>query len=294
MDWMSLIGLVTQVGGAALGSAVSGMDRAKALQLIQQSYDAAGNLDVPRLQKLVASTQGPSAYNDIKEDPEFRSQQASSDRALQDVVDSGGLTLADKAALNVIRNKIARTAAAGNQSIEANMARRGTLDSGAQLAMQLANNQSAAQNASEAGEFTAGQAQQRALDALRQRWSNANTAGNQDYERQSRRAQANDAIARANADILNTTNRYNQQLPVQQQSLQLGKLNAVNQAGGNLAGAYGQQAQNTQDLYAGVGKGAGQAISAYGQDQSDKEAAAAWRREQERKRGNADNSVNYA
>lgn len=289
MDWASLIGMVAQVGGAALGSAVSSMDRAKALELIQGAYDAAGNLDVPRLQKLVANEIGPSAYNSIKEDPEFRSQQAQSDAALKDVVDSGGLTLADKAALNVIRNKISRTESSGRQAIEADMARRGTLDSGAQLAMQLVNNQNAGQQANEAGEFTAGQAQRRALDALQQRWSNANTAGNQDYQRQSQRAQANDAIARANADILNTNAQRNQQLPAQQYQMQLGKLNTVNGAGGNLAGAYGQQAANTQDLYAGVGKGVGQAASAYGQSQSDKEAYEAWKRA--RMGNNYDDSV---
>ncbi len=290
MDYAALIGMVVQLAGGVAGMALSKMDRATALDILQKSYDQSGNLDVPQLQKLITHQIGPSAYNQIKEDPEFRSQQAASDKGLQDVIDQGGLTLADKAALNAVRNKIATTESAGRNSITADMARRGTLDSGAQMAMQAANAQAAEGQANQAGEYTAGQAQARALQALQQKWSNANTAGNQDYNRQAQRAGANDAISRANAEALNSTDRYNSTLPGQQFGMNLQRQQLQNSTSANLANVYGANADRTQDTAAGIGKGAGQGIAAYGQDMSDKDAAAAWRRYRGLQ-GNSDNTV---
>lgn len=256
MNWLTLIG---QLAGAAAGEAASSMDKAQVLELIKSVRDEYGKIDVPKLQQLLLQKQGPSHLNGIKDDPTYRAQQSAADAQNNDIIATGGLTLADKAALNAIRAKIARTESAGRHSIEQGMAARGALDSGAQLAMQLQGNQQAAEEANAAGAQTAGAAQARAFQAIRDRAANAGAGLDRDYRKQSDAARANDAIEAGNVAIANTAARYNASIPQQDFDNKLKLAGAKAQPTYAVAGAHAANAKDTQQMWQTAGNAAGSA-----------------------------------
>ncbi len=99
-------------------------------------------------------------------DPELKAKQMQAMAALGEIQKSGGLTLADQAALNKVLNQTARQESAGRNAIQARMDARGTGSSGANLAMQLSNNQAAANRANETGMNTSAAAQKRYLQSI--------------------------------------------------------------------------------------------------------------------------------
>jgi YD repeat-containing protein len=250
---MSWVGLVTQIAGNAAGQIASSMDKDEAMRLIKASVDEYGKINVPKLQQLFLQQNGPSAFEKIHDDPQYRAQQAAADAQLNDVINSGGLTLADKAALNRIRNRTSRTASAGRHAIEQGMAARGTLDSGSQLAMELAGNQDAAQAAAEAGEQTAGAAQARLFAAIRERASQAGQGLDRSYRQQADAARAKDAIAAGNTAIANVGKMYNANLPQQDFNNQMALAGAKVGPTNALAGAHAAQAKDTQQQWNALG-----------------------------------------
>lgn len=258
MNWLALIG---QLAGAAAGEAASAMDKAEVLALIKSVRDEYGKINVPKLQQLLLQKQGASRLGGIKDDPTYRAQQNSADAQNNDIIASGGLTLADKAALNAIRAKVARTESAGRNAIEQGMAARGALDSGAMLAMQLQGNQQAAESANAAGADTAGRAQARAFEAVRDRARNAGQGLDRDYRKQSDAARANDAIEAGNVAIANTAARFNANIPQQDFENKMQLANAKAQPTYAVAGAHAAKAKDTQQMWNTAGNAAGQAAS---------------------------------
>lgn len=258
MNWLALIG---QIAGAAAGEAASSMDKAQVMALIQSVRDEYGKIDVPQLQKLLLEKQGESRLGSIKDDPTYRAQQNAADAQNNAIINSGGLTLADRGALNAIREKVARTESAGRHAIEQSMAARGSLDSGAQLAMQLQNQQQGAESANAAGEDIAGRAQARAFEAVRDRARNAGAGLDRDYRQKSDAARANDAIEAGNVAIANTAARYNANLPQQDFQNKMALAGAKTQPTYALAGAKAANAKDTQQMWQGVGNAAGAAAS---------------------------------
>ncbi len=261
---MGWIGMVAQLAGTAAGQAASQMDRDEAMRLIKASTDAYGKIQVPKLKELFLSQQGKTGLAGIKDDPRYRDQQNAADSQLNDIISHGGLTLADKAALNAIRNRTARTESAGRNAILGGMAARGTLDSGAQLAAQLQGNQQSANELASADEATAGQAQARAFEAIRERARNAGQGLDRDYRQKSDAARAQDAINAGNTAILNTAAKYNSGLPQQNFHNELDLAGAQSGANSRLAAATAGRAKDTQDLWQGVGNVAGAGAKAYG------------------------------
>lgn len=260
--------LIAQIAGSAVGNAMSQMDQQEAMRLIQSVSDEFGKINVPELKKLVLEKAPDTLLSNIKDDPTYRSQQNQADAQLNDVINSGGLTLADKAALNAVRNKISRGESAGRHAIEQGMSARGSLDSGAQLAMQLQGNQQSAQSASEAGESTTARAQARAYEAIQARARNAGAGLDRSYNQQSAAARAQDAINQGNAAIANTAAKYNANIPQQNFENQLHLTQAKAQPTYALAGAHGAKAKDTQQQWQGYGNMAGAAgNSAYQQYQ---------------------------
>ncbi len=251
--------LIAQMAGSAVGDAMSKMDKEEAMRLIKSVSDEYGKINIPDLKALVLEKAPNSQLAGIRDDPAYRSQQNAADAQLNDVVNSGGLTLADRAALNAVRNKVSRTESAGRHAIENSMAARGSLDSGAMLAMQLQGNQQAAQAASEEGARTSGVAQARAFEAIRERARNAGAGLDRSFSQDARKASAQDAINAGNTAIANTAARYNQQLP--QQDFENKMKLASGKAGSTYAtaGAYAANAKDTQQAAQGIGNLAGAA-----------------------------------
>jgi len=129
-------------------------------------------------------------------------------KALADLQEQSetGLSVEDRSARNELQRDMAAQSQAEQKSILSNMAQRGALDSGAQLAAQLSSQQAGAQRGAEAADRLASDASSGRKQALAQA---SNLAGNMEgaqFGRQAQQAQARDIINK-----FNVSNRQNVQ-----------------------------------------------------------------------------------
>ena len=169
-----------------------------AQKLLEQAQDRYGQLTEESIAREAQNILGPSEFAKIQTDPAFRTAQLEALGSLKNVSDSGGLTLADKANLNDIRNEMASRANADRLSALQGLAERGLSGSGAEVAMLAQGSQSAANRASNESLRIAGQAQLNALEAMKQRGALAGQMQAADWNRKSDAARAQDAINRLN------------------------------------------------------------------------------------------------
>lgn len=288
-------------GGSILGGAMGGKAAKKAASSAARAQAAAqaqmlARLDAikdPELKKILlenpelvgqlsAEELGESGMEDIQLDPRLQEARMG---ALQGLMQKGeeGLTAQDKAQYEQMLGGADAQEQARQATIQAQMAQRGTLDSGAQLASQLSSSQGSSSNARM-------QAMQMASDAANQRMQAQAQAGGmagqmqgQDFARQAQQAQARDAIARFNAANRQDVGRQNlqarqslenlrasnvnqqQQLENQRQQQMFGNKmakatgqNTITQSGANAASAAAQQAgQGQAQMYSGIGSAIG-------------------------------------
>lgn len=124
----------------------------------------------------------------------------------------GGLTEADRAASREVGREVAQSDAARRRAILQNMAQRGVLGSGMELAAQLDQAQDSAEQQAAASDRLLQQAQNRAMQALSQSGNLAGQIRSQDFNEQARIAQAQDAINQWNvANQQNVATRNVQQ-----------------------------------------------------------------------------------
>ncbi len=215
MDYMALAGIIAQMASSMTGADQRSLSEAEIDELLQGAMDEYGKVSIPKLENLVARKVAPSGLSNIKDDPIYRQQQAEADGQLNDIIQSGGQTLSDRAVLNAALNRASKTAMGNDAAIQNQMQARGSLDSGAQLAMQMASNQNSAQMASDAAEKAAGDAQARSYAAMQQRSRNASEGLDRKYRQDANAASANDAINQYNAAMQSTADRYNIGIPQQ-------------------------------------------------------------------------------
>lgn len=256
-----LAGLAVPIVARALGAG----DRSRVEALLRGAVDRAGNIDVPALQQLVLAEVPPSELAGLREDPTAFQRETEADEALRDISDSGGLTLADTAALQSIREKVTRQESAGRAAIEQGLRARGHYDSGAQLAMTMQNQQDAANRLAEEGRETAAGAQKRSLEAILRRGEMAGARGERVYGRQERAAAAQDAINRGNVAIRNLATKYNTSLPQQQFENEMAKERERRRAEAGLGEFYGQEADEDRAMWQQIGEGVGNFGTGIGQ-----------------------------
>ena len=211
-----------------------------------------------------------------------------------------GLSAEDRAALSQVRSNLERDSQAKAQQIIQQFQARGQGGAGAELQALLQSGQSQAEQASQASMSLMGQAQQRALEAVRQSSDIASGMRSQDYnvnaanvaaQNERNRFLAENSIARqrVNVGMLNEAERlklaeqqriadYNAQLANTEQARQrqekgsywdrkLGYGSAMANARLGQAAQAGQQAANTANMYANIGSAVGGGLTAYGQSQ---------------------------
>lgn len=168
-------------------------------RLALQRFRVEGKL-TPQLEQAIK--QAPSEFENIAID---QNQKASQNRALsslEQVGNEGGLRLQDKAALQEAMLKGQVQDRGARQAIASQMAQRGQGGSGFDLQAQLEGQQAAGDRASQAGLSVAASAQDRALQALMGAGNLATQYRGQNFQEQSAKAQAQDAINRFNAQNL--------------------------------------------------------------------------------------------
>lgn len=184
----------------------------------QASVDALAALQTPdiadmqiQLQELVSQGQltpeqaeamlvERSAMEDISTDPRLKNAQMDALGGLQEIVDGEGYSAQDRARIEQMKGELATQERGQRESILQDAQQRGVGGSGMELLAQLQNQQASAGRASQQGFDIEAQAQQRALEALMQQGQLGGQIRGQDFGEQSDVAQAQDAIAKFNAN----------------------------------------------------------------------------------------------
>lgn len=216
---------------------------------------------------LEAEFLGPSAFEQVQEDPRLRMAQL---QALQDMTDIAqtGLGAEDRAALNQIRRDVAAQRQAEAATALQQMEERGLGDSGAALVAQLQAGQQAGQRQAQQAEAQAAQAAAARRAAIGQQANMAAQMSQQQLALAGQKASAKDVInqfnvqnkqnvaarnlaerqriAEAGTATRNQQQMYNTGLLQQQFQNEMAKATGQGAATANLAGQYMGQAQAAQ------------------------------------------------
>ncbi len=258
--------------GAGANNQAQGITDAAYKQMLQNIQDRMAGLQglgSAGYTPTEAQEVGPSQLGNVHYNAQDEQAQQEALAQLKEIADRGGMTLADRNAINQLTEQTSHATQANQNSLANAFAARGQLGSGAQLGMALEGNQQAANANAQAGENQAAQAQQRAMQALSQRGALAGSMGSADYARKADAAKANDIIAQRNAAARTANSQYNNNLKGQswddafkQQQAEAGLTTGLNntiygrgQSQGNTVKA------NTSILNQGIGQGASAAGS---------------------------------
>lgn len=190
-----------------------------------------------------AALANQSDMNNISLDPNLRKAQMDALGGLQDV-SKDGLTDQDEANLSKIQNQENSAARGSREAILQNAQARGLGGSGLELMSQMKNQQDAATRTSQRDMDIAGSAQDRALQALISAGNMGGSIENQDFSQQAQKAQANDAIAKFNAQNQQQVNLANTQASNAAQGANLGMKQSI--ADQNVNNRNTQQQYNKQ------------------------------------------------
>lgn len=252
-------------------------------KLALQKFVVEGKLD-PKLEQAISAN--PSQFQKIVTNPGYASAQDKALSQLEDIGNSGGLRLQDKAALQDAQLHQQTQDRANRQAIGADLARRGLGGSGFDVAAQLQGQQGTSDQAANNSLKIAAGAQDRALQSIQQAGGLASQYRTQDFGEQAQKATAADKINLFNTQNLqnvqerniasqnaaaasnlsqqqktsdlntnqsNYEQEYNKKLAQQQFEDQTKKAAGISGQYGNLAQNAQQQGQNTGNLFSNVG-----------------------------------------
>jgi hypothetical protein len=249
-------GIGTAIGAGAgalvglIGSLFGGSDDDEtARKLLQASVDEYGNIDIPKLQKLIAQQQQGTEYDKIQEDPQLRGAETAALKQLMETGQAQGMDPASRSRL-FEAEKAADSRASSRRAAVMDQAARMGGGPGQAIAAQLSG---AADDADRVGSQSvqiAGDASTRALQALAQGAGLAGQVRGQDYRVASDRAQAQDAINRLNTNLRSGADYYNNELPQREFDNRMRRAGASAGARQTLAGTYSEKAARTRDAIA--------------------------------------------
>lgn len=249
---------------------------------------------VPELEKPLKMEQ--TKFQDIVTDPRLKESQNRALSSLENLGYNGGFDLTDEANLQKGITDTNTAERGSREAILANMAARGMGGSGVELAAQLNNSQASANRVGQQELDTAAARRKRALDSIMGAGSLAGNLRSQDYQQQSDLAKAEDAINQFNTtnaqsvgarntaaknqgqiynldtkqrvsdnntNLANQEEMYNKNLTQQQYENELRKAAGTSGQYGQLASTYNNQAQQTQNMFGGIGSGISQAAGSY-------------------------------
>lgn len=276
-----------------------GIPPIEAQQMVAEEYKSQGQW-TPELEQAVKL--GDTAMGGITTDPTYKQSQLKALGQLQQIGDSGGMTLEDRSNLERIEGGINAKQRGAREAILQDAQQRGGYGSGTALAAQLMAQQGGAEEAHRAGLDTAASAQKRALEAIKGGGDLGTNLRTQEFGEQAKIAAAKDAnaqwnaansqdVAQRNAAAKNAAAQYNLG---NSQNLSNANVDMRNKAQLYNKGLYQQQFQNQEDLakakaaarsgqaqnalsagnaaaqtWANMGSGVSQAATAAGQYQND-------------------------
>jgi hypothetical protein len=194
-----------------------GIPEIEAQKIMLESPQLIGEL-IPELQGYVDQL-GPSAFSEIEAPEGLKQSQISALNTLQERVDQGGLTETDKAEINQLNRNLMGKQKSNDEALLQNLAERGVLGSGDEIALRRASSQEARQTAAREAEARAALAQESKFNAAQLLGDMASSQRAGEYKEQSDKAQAADVI-----------NQFNLQNRTQARREDLGVLNQAQQA----------------------------------------------------------------
>lgn len=281
-----------------------GIPSIEAQRIVLEQYQSAGEY-TPELEEAI--TQGSSAMEGLTTDPKYKEAQLQALSKLQEVGDSGGMTLSDRSTLEKTMGNLNAKARGQREAILQDAQQRGGYGSGTSLAAQLMAQQDQAGAAREAGLSAAASAQQRALQAIQdagslgtnlrnqefgekadiarakdqiQQWNAANRQDTQGRntttanQAQQLNLQARQNLGNSNVDTRNKQETYNKGLYQQQYENQMQNATAKANARAGQATQATNAGNQTAAMWSGIGSGVNQAANAYGQQQNSNEQRA--------------------
>lgn len=257
--------ILTQVlasgGGAALAGGAKNLSEEQARLILERGRDDFGNIDIPTIMDLVGREMPQTELANIQTDPRLAaSQQAALDR-LQLMAESGGMTMADRAAQEDALARSGRAERQGLEGIRQNMSARGTLGGGAELGMALDNQQNSANRARQTGMTAAANAQERAFNAIMQGGQMAGRMQQADWGRKAQVANAKDVVNKYNA-----VGRYADMADAKAREfdMRVRRASGMNQMNPNVAQSYRNSGDNTAQTAGAVGNAINQGAGAVG------------------------------
>lgn len=210
----SAIAAATSLGTAAIG-AMSGGGGGGGLSKAALEYIKGIRVPTPQEQAVIleelkrvglitpeeefAIAQGQTNLANIQIEPRLKQAQMNALARMQQVGEEG-LTVTDRAAINLALSETNQAARGREEAIIQDMARKGMLGSGMELAARQASGQQAASEASRQGFDTAALSRERALQAIMQSGELAGQQRDQSFGEQAKVAEAKDIRDRFNIE----------------------------------------------------------------------------------------------
>jgi len=313
--WVPLAIAGSSIAGGLIGVSEASKSRKQSMSIYNQMRNRLDDLDIPDIEKqklaleemrqmgaltpeLEQSIITGDHFKDMETDPRLKMEQEASLAALSEIAEGGGLRAVDRAALEEIKSDITQQERGQREAILQQMQRRGISGSGLELQSQLQAQQEAINRASQEGFNVAGQAQQRALQAILQRGELAGGMRGQDFGEQADIARARQAIeqfnvqsrigsqqrnidrsniaaqenlterqriADQNTGTRNQQQQYSKALEQQQFNNEMAKITGQQTVDTGIAKSFDADAERKAKMWAGVGSGIGKGVASYGQ-----------------------------
>lgn len=261
--WGTAIGAAVGAIGGAVAAWLGNKGSDEAASILASARDANGRISMPMLQAMAVKELGPTQYEKLEADSQFKDAQRTAISKLRQGVDDKGMSAVDRANLNTSLDAAGRQGAAQRTAAVNNFRARGAQGSGAELAAQLMAGSNDAENAQSAALGTAADASQRYWQNVRDLNSAGNADDQLDWNQRAGAAQAADERARWNATNAQDVQRYNNDLAQENYNNQVGSWQRDYNAAQDIANLKKGKAAQTQATVAGAAGALGQGINNY-------------------------------
>lgn len=249
-----------EVAGSVIGQMLAQGKHDEVRRIREEAMRRFGNTSLSSLESIAKEQLGPSKLGGVQMDAKYKSAQDAALEKLMGISNAEGMD-----AQSVAKLDAAKQAAFGVQrgmqgAAEQDLAQRGMLDSGALVTSKMGAAQAGADRAYHGGVAAAGDASQRALEALMAGGSMAGRMGEADLAQKNLVASADDRIAQFNLGHKGQAERdlVNAKLAI---------ANGMNGVGNQQAGDAEDEAARIQNTARGLGKAAGTAYNYVSSDE---------------------------
>lgn len=269
--------IAAAIAGAVslIGAAIEAGQRGEAQRLRQEIADKYGNEAVAQLDQALVTEIPHSALAGVVEDRTLREAQLNTMNELRNVYDQEGMTGSDVAALRLVQQDAAQSAAQNQAGVEAMLARRGQAGGALSAVMAAQGGQTAANAVGRAGMQMHADARMRALRALEASGEMAGDIRSADWRSSSAKAAAQDQLNQYNNEHKFKVHAYNQGLKQQDYDNRMQRLIAQGNAKQGLAAGYDAAGARAAEGFGALGQGAvktGQLIQYYDDEEKKKGA----------------------